>query len=273
MAAYLFFDESGNLDFSPNGSRHFCFGVLTLRDPGPLAAALTRLRYALLAQGLDLQAFHAAEDRQAVRDQVFAVLAEVGGFTLDFLVADKRTMHPALRDPFEFYCRHGHAIMEAALEPVRDLRHGLVIITDTLPLQRERKAVAKSFRAAIRGAVGGRDFGIMHHCSAAHAGLQAVDYCTWALQRKLRGDGRSYELIRPWVRSVWEASGVCTEKATSPATLSEKGEPHGLFSPGRYLYAYPAAPSITANLPNHKSPSPTAGADAGERPTPVSPAP
>lgn len=267
MGAYLFFDESGNLDFSPNGSRHFCFGVLTLRDPGPLTAALTRLRYSLLEQGLDLQAFHAAEDRQAVRDQVFAVLAEVGGFALDFLVADKRTMHPALRDPFEFYCRHGHAIMEAALDPVRDAQEGLVIITDTIPLRRERKAVAKSFRAAIRSAVGERGFGIVHHASAAHKGLQAVDYCTWALQRKLRGDGRSYELIRPWVRSVWEASGVGTQKATSPATLSEKGEPHGLFSPGRYLYAFPAATTITAHLPNHKSPLTSRGAP------PASPAP
>ena len=208
MAVYLFFDESGNLDFSPNGSRHFCFGVLTLRDPGPLSAALTRLHYALLEQGMELECFHAAEDRQAVRDQVFAVLAEVGGFELDFLVADKRTMHPALRDPFEFYCRHGHAIMEAALDHVRQVEETVVMITDTLPLQRERKAVAKSFRAAIRSVVGERDFGILHHASAAHEGLQAVDYCTWALQRKLRGDGRSYELIRPWVRSVWEASGV-----------------------------------------------------------------
>lgn len=210
MAVYLFFDESGNLDFSPNGSRHFCFGVLTLRDPGPLTAALTRLRYSLLEQGLELECFHATEDRQAVRDRVFAALAEVGGFELDLLVADKRTMHPALRDPFEFYCRLGHVIVEAALERVRHVDETIVVITDTVPLQRDRKAVAKTFRTAIRKSLGDRDFTILHHPSAAHAGLQAVDYCTWAFQRKLRGDGRSYELIRGWIRSEWEASGVDT---------------------------------------------------------------
>ena len=187
MAVYLFFDESGNLDFSSNGSRHFCFGVLTLRDPGPLSAALTRLRYGMLAQGVELEYFHAAEDRQAVRDQVFATLAQVGGFEVDLLVADKRRMHPVLRDPFEFYCRLGFVLVEAALERVRHLDEPIVIVTDTLPLHRERKALAKAFRLAIRGTLGDRPFCIVHHPSAAHAGLQAVDYCTWALQRKLRG--------------------------------------------------------------------------------------
>ncbi|HST61434.1 MAG TPA: DUF3800 domain-containing protein [Longimicrobium sp.] len=208
MAVFLFFDESGNLDFSANGSRHFCFGVLSLRDPGPLTAALTRLRYSLLEQGLELEYFHAAEDRQAVRDRVFDTLAEVGGFELDVLIADKRTLHPVLRNPFEFYCHHGYAIVEAALTRVRHLDEPIVVVTDTLPLQRERKALEKAFRTAIRRLLGDRQFSVVHHSSAAHAGLQAVDYMTWAVQRKLRGDSRSYERIRKWIRSEWEAHGV-----------------------------------------------------------------
>lgn len=208
VAVYLFFDESGNLDFSPHGSRHFCFGVLMMRDPRPLDAALTHLRYSLLEEGLELEFFHAAEDRQYVRDRVFATLAEVGGLELDLLIADKRTLHPLMRDPFEFYCRHGYAIMEAALTRVGHLDETIVVITDTLPLQRERKALEKAFRTALRKYLGERNFSIVHQTSAAHGGLQAVDYCTWALQRKLRGDGRSYERIRPWIQSEWEACGV-----------------------------------------------------------------
>jgi hypothetical protein len=208
VAVYLFFDESGNLDFSANGSRHFCFGVLMLRDPGPLTAALTQLRYSLLAEGLELEHFHAAEDRQAVRDRVFATLAEAGGLELDLLIADKRALHPVLRDPFEFYCHHGYAILEAALTRVRHLDDPIVVVTDTLPLQRERKALEKAFRSALRKYLGSRPFSVVHHASAAHAGLQAVDYCTWAVQRKLRGDGRSYERIRGWIRSEWQAHGV-----------------------------------------------------------------
>jgi hypothetical protein len=208
VAVYLFFDESGNLDFSANGSRHFCFGVLTLQDPGPLTTALTGLRYSLLEQGLELECFHAAEDRQAVRDRVFDTLAQVGGFELDLLIADKRSLHPVLRNPFEFYRHHAYAIMEAALTRVRHLDGPIMVVTDTLPLQRERRALEKAFRTALRRYLGNRQFTVVHHASAAHAGLQAVDYCTWALQRKLRGDGRSYERIRQWIRSEWEAHGV-----------------------------------------------------------------
>ena len=141
---------------------------------------------------------------------MFATLAEVGGFEVDLLVVDKRALHPVLRDPFEFYCRMGYAIVQAALERVADSREPVVVITDTLPLHRERKALAKAFRSAIRGSLGDRPFSVLHHASASHAGLQAVDYCTWALQRKLRGDSRSYERIRAWIQSEWEHFGVGT---------------------------------------------------------------
>ena len=212
MAVYLFFDESGNLDFSGNGSRHFCFGALTLRDPGALTAEFARLRYGLLQQGLELDCFHAAEDRQAVRSQVFAALERVGGlefdaggFDFDVLVADKRLAPAELRDPFEFYAHLGYVLVDSVLERFRQLDEPVVVITDTLPLQRDRKALAKAFRNAIRDSLGARPFCIVHHVSAAHAGLQAADYCTWAVQRRLRGDDRSYRLIRSWIRAEWEA--------------------------------------------------------------------
>lgn len=205
MAVYLFFDESGNLDFSENGSRWFCFGSLTLRDPGPLTAAFARLRYAFLEQGLELECFHAAEDRQAVRNQVFATLAAVGGFEVDVLVAEKSLTPAELRDPFEFYRHLAHVLMDSVLDRFRDVDQPIVIITDSLPLQRERKALEKAFRTALRESLRGRPFSIVHHNSATHAGLQAVDYCTWAVQRRLRGDERPYELIRCWIRSEWRA--------------------------------------------------------------------
>jgi hypothetical protein len=205
VSVYLFFDESGNLDFSQNGSRWFCFGALTLRDPGPLTAEFARLRYAFLEQGLELECFHAAEDRQVVRNQVFAALSEVGGFDFDVLVAEKHLTPTVLRDPFEFYAHLGYVLMDSVLERFRGLDEPIVIITDSLPVQRERKPLQKAFRTAIRESLKGRRFSIVHHNSATHAGLQAVDYCTWAVQRRLRGDDRPYELIRGWIRSEWEA--------------------------------------------------------------------
>lgn len=207
VAVYLFFDESGNLDFSTNGSRWFCFGALTLRDPGPLTAALTRVRYGFLEEGLELQCFHAAEDRQVVRNQVFDALAGLGGFDFDVLVAEKCRTPAELRDPFEFYARLGYVLVDSVLDRFRQLDEPVVVITDSLPLQRDRKALAKAFRTAIRDVRGERPFSILHHVSSAHAGLQAVDYCTWAVHRRLRGDERPYRKIQGWIRSEWEAFG------------------------------------------------------------------
>ncbi|HEX8695402.1 MAG TPA: DUF3800 domain-containing protein [Longimicrobium sp.] len=204
----LFFDESGNLDFSPNGSRYYLFGVLSTADPAPLTVALTELRYQMLGEGLELECFHAAEDTQAVRSRVFARITEVGGFELDVLVADKRRMRAELHDPLEFYSCLAPALLDAVLRRHADGGERLVVVTDRLPLQRHRNAAEKSIKSAIRNTLGARPFSVVHHTSAAHALLQVVDYCTWAVQRKWhRGDGRSYELIRPWIRGEYEALG------------------------------------------------------------------
>jgi Protein of unknown function (DUF3800) len=120
MSIYFFFDESGNLDFSPNGTPYYCFGVLSTRDPAPLTQALTALRYDMLAEGLELERFHAAEDRQATRDRVFAAITAVGEFDFDCVVIEKRKANPALhRDghrPFSIlhHSSNSHAALQAA---------------------------------------------------------------------------------------------------------------------------------------------------------------
>ena len=208
MAVYIFLDESGNLDFSARGSRFFCFGTLTVRDPAPVAKALTGLRYELMASGLELECFHASEDRQAVRDRVFSALREVDDFDLDFVVADKFAAPEQHREAFAFYAYLGYGLIDRVLARLGDVDDRIVLVTDTLPLHRDRKALAKAFRTAIRETLGDRPFSLVHHASAAHAGLQGADYATWAVQRKWqRGDQRSYLLIRDWIRSETEAFG------------------------------------------------------------------
>lgn len=224
MATYFFFDESGNLDFSPNGSRYYFFAVLTTRDPAPLSVALTALRYELLAEGLELEYFHAAEDTQAVRHRVFERITGVGGFSLDVLVVDKRRVRREPHDPFEFYSCFAHALLDAVLRRHAGDDERLVVVTDTLPLNRQRKAAEKAFKSAIRNTLQERPFSIVHHPSAAHALLQAVDYCTWAVQRKWhRGDARSYALIEHAIHSVYEAFGVDDEVPAAFAAAREPG--------------------------------------------------
>ena len=67
MTVFLFFDESGDLNFSDSGSPYYFFGALTTRAPGPLTHRLSELRYQFLAEGLELERFHAADRLTARR--------------------------------------------------------------------------------------------------------------------------------------------------------------------------------------------------------------
>ncbi len=201
MALYLFFDESGNLDFSGKGTKFFAFGCLTTKDPASLLHPLAALRYQLLEEGVDLECFHAAEDRQSVRNTVFAILAEVGGFEFDAVLIEKSKTPAALHDPPHFYPRFARDLLARVF--LRFQNHEpIILVTDRLPIKRKRQAVEKALRSFLRNDLGSRPFTIVHHSSASHLCLQAADYCMWAIYRKWSlGDDRSYNLIRSFVRS------------------------------------------------------------------------
>ena len=201
MAVYLFFDESGNLDFSGGGTKFFAFGCLTTRNPASLLHPLSALRYHLLEQGVELESFHAAEDRQPVRNMVFEILAEVGGFDFDAIIIEKSKTPASLHDPPQFYPRFARDLLARVFQRFEG-DEMIILVTDRLPVKRKREAVEKAFKSFLRNDLGSRPFAIVHHSSAAHLCLQAADYCMWAIYRKWSlGDVRSYNLIRPFVKS------------------------------------------------------------------------
>jgi hypothetical protein len=70
---YVFSDEAGNFDFSrqPGASRYFILGTATA-DDCQVGDRLLQLRRELGCRGQHLdRVFHATEDPQAVRDEVF----------------------------------------------------------------------------------------------------------------------------------------------------------------------------------------------------------
>ena len=141
MALYLFFDESGDLNFSPIGSRYYFFGALTTRDPERLTNPLSRLRYQLLADGLEIERFHASEDRQAVRDRVFEVILATGGFDFDAAVIKKRNARAVLDDEARFYPLFAARLLKHVFDRHPDPDERVVVVTDTLPVKRTKRAV------------------------------------------------------------------------------------------------------------------------------------
>ena len=68
-------DEAGDFNFSANGTRYFLLTSVTKERPFEAFKALHDLRYDLLEAEVEVEEyFHATEDKQVVRDRVFAVI-------------------------------------------------------------------------------------------------------------------------------------------------------------------------------------------------------
>ncbi len=205
---YIFLDEAGNFDFSPSGTPYFILGSVTKERPFHAYQGLTELKYDLIEQGTDMEYFHAAEDRQEVRNQVFSIISErLEGCTVDATIIEKRKTGPSLQDTARFYPRMLGYHLRYILERVDwNGVAEIVVITDRIPVSKKRRAVEKAVKQTLSEMLpSGAIYRVMHHDSKSNFDLQIADYCTWAIQRKwTQGDERSYRLIASAVRSEFD---------------------------------------------------------------------
>jgi len=92
---FIFIDESGNFDFSPNGTKYFVLSsVSTLTLPGK--ERLEEIKYKLMKNGINLEYFHATEDRQMVRNQVYDFIEKLDDIEIDSVIVQKNKANPSL---------------------------------------------------------------------------------------------------------------------------------------------------------------------------------
>jgi len=228
---HFFVDEAGDPTlFGAKGrilvgqegcSRTFILGKLDVADPAALQAALESLRGELLAdpyfkrvpsmqaeRGKTALAFHAKDDVAEVRREVFKVLI---GFDLRFyaVVRDKASLLDYVRQRNERdsgYRYRGNELYDTLVEELFRRYHPLADRLEICFAKRGSKSRTQAFRSAIEKAEARFEsqYGIRRSAEVAivastppeTAGLQAVDYCLWALQRHYeRAESRYVELI------------------------------------------------------------------------------
>jgi hypothetical protein len=203
---YVFLDEGGNLDFSPHGTRYFVLSSLTKERPFYAGKELIELKYDLVERGTGLEYFHAAEDRQAVRNAVFAIIARhLEGVRIDSLIVEKRKTGPALQPVEHFFPRMLGHLLRHVLDGfnLADFQE-VIVFTDRVPVNKRREAVEKAVKTILVEMLpAGTKFRVYHHESKSNLELQIADYCNWAIYRRWTScDDRSYKVIR---------SAVCSE--------------------------------------------------------------
>lgn len=205
---YIFLDEAGDFAFSERGTRYFIVGSITAERPFPVYPDLMELKYDLAEYGTDLEYFHASENAQAVRNQVFAIVQKhLDGILIDTTIVEKRKTGPALQVPEKFYPRMLGYHLEFILRQYRLTDYDSVIVyTDQIPIQRNREAIKKAVKQTLAKSLpAGVAFQVLHHDSKSNFQLQVADYCTWAVYRKwAKQDERSYRLIAAAVRSEFD---------------------------------------------------------------------
>jgi len=203
-AYYVFLDETGNFDFSPNGSRYLILSGVGLVRAFPFDAQLGDLRFDFLEQGLEIEAFHASEDKQHVRNAVFGIIqAHMRGLAVHAIVVDKRKTNPALRSLEKFYPKMMALLIRYIVNGLQIGGYSQVIaIADTIGGSKKKVITGATKIALARSLPAGTPHRVLHHESASCYGLQVADYMTWAIGRKYeRADTRSYALITSSIRS------------------------------------------------------------------------
>ena len=205
-AHYFFLDESGNFDFSRGGSPYFVLGCVIMKRPFEAYHELIHLRYDLIEEGFGLEEFHAAEDRQAVRNRVFQIIENhLDSLSIHALIIEKAKTAPALHDAKRFYPEMLGSLLQSVVESTPNVDE-IIVITDRVPVAKKRGAVEKAVKQTLsRMPPDDTSYRMFHHDSKSNVGIQVADYCTWAIARKWKsGDERSYNVIKQAIRTEFD---------------------------------------------------------------------
>lgn len=218
------FDGKGRILIGNEGcSKYFIVGKLDVDDPAGLQHSLDDLRARLLAdpyfrrvpsmqpeRGKTAVAFHAKDDVAEVRREVFAVLIQ---HDLRFYAAvrSKSALLDYVKQKNQLesgYRYRGDELYDTLIEELFRRYHPFADELNIIFARRGNKARTHAFRSAIERAEERfeRDFGsrrsdaidIVASTPPQSAGLQAVDYFLWALQRHYERDESRY------VELVWD---------------------------------------------------------------------
>jgi hypothetical protein len=216
---HVFADEAGTLAFSAKDrSRYWILTTVTVSDCS-IGDALLSLRRKLAWEGVATHPeFRASEERQPVRDQVFASLQGLD-FRVDATIYEKRKVQPHIA---------GHSVYFYQLAWYYHLRHlipaiappgsRLLLVAATIgERRRTQEAFAEAVRKVIQQVAPGRDARSAFWLARTDPCLWLADYCSWAIQRKWEHqwqgapDDRSRRLISGHIRSEFDIFHRSTE--------------------------------------------------------------
>ena len=213
-------DESGNFDFSSSGTKYFSLTGFVTFDPITKRDDLVRIRYRLLSEGVDHEYFHATEDKQVVRDEVYSLLSSLGDtYEIHSVVAQKNKTNPTLyRESYPKGNRQIERVTgiglykklcECLLQYVFTGKYfkvkKIVVVLGSLFVGDKKKVLLQTLKHFLKSKFPRASFEIYSHQTCADLNCQLADYCSWAISVKYeRGETRPYDVIKSRIKSEFD---------------------------------------------------------------------
>lgn len=217
MRRFIFVDEAGDFEFSkkPNVSRYFIVCALKA-DNCDLGHSLLRLRRELLWDAVEIpDYFHATKDTPYVRNRVFEVLNQ-HDFEIYAQVLEKSKAQPQVRTTRHRFYQHAWFYLLKHSMPRIAQSHDdqLMVTAASIGVKKSQADFSAAVMDVLRQTqrVDSGSWRTTFCSSASDPCLQAVDYCTWAIQRKWeRGDSSAYNLIKHKIKyefDLWQRGRI-----------------------------------------------------------------
>lgn len=176
---FVFVDESGNLDFSPKGTKFYVLAAVATTNPIKSASLLQQLKYSHLQSGDDVEMFHASEDRQQIRNGVLSCIGDMGGMVaVHYVYAQKNKTHPTIQNGPAFYTKLGAALTKFIIGYRSEGYSKVVIIFDKCLRGKEQDAFLKEVKPKLKAF--GKPYRIYFYRVLSDFNGQIADYCAWS---------------------------------------------------------------------------------------------
>ncbi len=207
---FIFADEAGDFNFSrgPHASRYFivCTVAMSTCD---IARELLEVRREMAWRRMPVKDyFHAAEDKQSVRDIVFKVLRK-HEFRIYATIMEKSKAQPQVRSSNERFYKYGWLYLlkygtRAAITSTSEL----LVTAASVGTKKKQVEFTNAVNDVMQQVVTRAQWAT-HFCPCStDPCLQVADYCTWAIQRKWeKSDARSYDLIKDRISYEYDLWG------------------------------------------------------------------
>jgi|DewCreStandDraft_1066081.scaffolds.fasta_scaffold01416_17 hypothetical protein len=195
-------DESGDFEFSDRGSEYFIVGTVTVSSYA-VGDALLDLRRRLAWQGIEMRrAFHATDDTNRIRREVFALISQYE-FKADFTLLRKRFAEPHVRSsPETFYRYAWYYHMRHLLPRIVAPDDALLVVVSSIGTKRKAASFQRAVQQVLERTVPTARFSAAFWEACTDPCLQVADYCCWAVKRKWEnGDPSWYRYISRKVAS------------------------------------------------------------------------